>query len=184
MARSLFCCCWTKLVLENCCAPKMKSLYGSSLYFSLRARTLHCFSMARILVLVFSAGFHLRKGTSKNLRTWRAQTRKLNVAMLNLLFLQCCFHRWQSCENYGNGKLTGEMGAHTCHNHQAICNCRELHLATLKYFRITIKNNFMLSQGYTMLEYWQHKYVVLWGSGQAICIRMFLQKQLSPDLKK
>lgn len=106
------------------------------------------------------------------------------MAVLNLLLLLCCFHRSQSCENYGNGKLTGEMGAHTCHNLQAICNCRELHLATLKHFRITIKNNFMLSQDYTMLEYWQHKYVVLWGSGQAICIRMFLQKQLSPDLKK
>lgn len=34
----------------------------------------------------------------------------------------------------------------------------------------------MLSQGYKILEYWQHKYVVLWWSGQATCVRMFLKK--------
>lgn len=42
----------------------------------------------------------------------------------------------------------------------------------------------MLSQGYAILDYWQHKYVLVWGSGQAISIRMFKKNQISPDLKK
>lgn len=151
VAISLFCCYSDKACAWNGWAPKMKFLYESYLCFSLRGRTLHCFSMTRILVLVISAGFHLLKGTSKNLWTWGAQPTKLNIAVLNLLLLHCCFHRSQSCENQENWKLTGGMGAHTSHNHQAMCNCRKLHLAAPKCFRMLIKNYFMLSHGYTIL---------------------------------